>query len=721
MAIYKCKVCGFVYDEEKEGRPVSQLDACPVCRQPVSNLLPVSDGMDCVGRCDAADGAADGAGIAADLSYDPATVRHDPSARYMEEIHEMAVTGKTIGGAMSTKMPVPNWDDILLLGSQLNPAPLNDGDPVDTRTVIGKHAKKPMVLESPIYISHMSFGALSREVKVALAKGSAMAKTAMCSGEGGILPEEKESSYKYIFEYIPNKYSVTDENLRSSDAIEIKIGQGTKPGMGGHLPGEKVTAEIAAIRGKKQGEDIQSPSKFPEINSKEDLRAMVSMLRERSEGRPIGIKIAAGNIERDLEHCVFAGPDFITIDGRGGATGSSPLFLREATTIPTVYALARARKYLDAVHADIDLVITGGLRVSADFAKALAMGADAIAVASAPLIAAACQQYRICGTGSCPVGVATQDPELRKRLQVDVAAQRVANYLNVSTEELRTFARVTGNTSVHGLSMKNLVTLSSDMAAYTGIRHAGQPCEEYNITPAEEIGRADFEKKENIKEERTMKKYKCKICGEVFEVKDGETPVCPLCKATGDKLELIEEAPANKYAGTQTEKNLHAAFDGESGARNKYTYFASVAKKEGYEQIAALFLKTAENEKEHAKMWFKELNGIGDTAANLAAAAAGENYEWTDMYEGFAKTAEEEGFPELAAKFRMVAAIEKHHEERYRALLKNVETAAVFEKSEVKIWECRNCGHLVVGTKAPEVCPVCAHPQSYFEVHAENY
>ena len=177
----------------------------------------------------------------------------------------------------------------------------------------------------------------------------------------------------------------------------------------------------------------------------------------------------------------------------------------------------------------------------------------------------------------------------------------------------------------------------------------------------------------------------------------------------------------NKYAGTQTEKNLHAAFAGESQARNKYTYFASVAKKEGFEQIAQIFTDTADNEKEHAKMWFKELEGIGDTAANLKAAAEGENYEWTDMYEEFAKTAEEEGFEELAKKFRMVAAIEKHHEERYRALLKNIETASVFEKSEVKVWECRNCGHIVVGTKAPVVCPVCAHPQSYFEISADNY
>ena len=222
--------------------------------------------------------------------------------------------------------------------------------------------------------------------------------------------------------------------------------------------------------------------------------------------------------------------------------------------------------------------------------------------------------------------------------------------------------------------------------------------------------------------------WQCRICG--YEYVGEELPddfICPLCKHPASDFEKIvkkaevREMAVNKYAGTQTEKNLQEAFAGESQARNKYTYFASVAKKEGYEQMSALFLKTADNEKEHAKMWFKELAGIGDTKENLAAAAEGENYEWTDMYEGFAKTAEEEGFPELAAKFRAVGEIEKHHEERYRALLKNIETAQVFEKSEVKVWECRNCGHIVVGTKAPEVCPVCNHPQSYFEVHEENY
>ena len=217
-----------------------------------------------------------------------------------------------------------------------------------------------------------------------------------------------------------------------------------------------------------------------------------------------------------------------------------------------------------------------------------------------------------------------------------------------------------------------------------------------------------------------MSKWKCQVCGHVYEG-DALPEVCPVCKQPASKFELIEGPAANPYAGTQTEKNLQAAFAGESQARNKYTYFASVAKKEGYEQIAALFLKTADNEKEHAKMWFKELKGIGNTAQNLLAAAEGENYEWTDMYESFAQTAEQEGFYDLAKKFRLVAAIERHHEERYRALLKNVETAEVFAKSTVKVWECRNCGHIVVGEKAPEVCPTCNHPQAYFEVNCENY
>ena len=259
-----------------------------------------------------------------------------------------------------------------------------------------------------------------------------------------------------------------------------------------------------------------------------------------------------------------------------------------------------------------------------------------------------------------------------------------------------------------------------------------QVYEQFYGTPLSELAEKmlhtiyqDHSDKLHWKGDKTMSKWVCKVCGYVHE---GDTLpedfVCPVCKQPASVFEKVEEEvpkATNKYAGTQTEKNLHAAFAGESEARNKYTYFASVAKKEGFEQISALFSKTADNEKEHAKMWFKELGGLGDTAENLLHAAEGENYEWTDMYDGFAKTAEEEGFPELAAKFRLVAAIEKHHEERYRALLHNVEMAQVFARSEVKVWECRNCGHIVVGTAAPEVCPTCAHPQSFFEIHCENY
>ena len=474
--VYKCSVCGYLFDEEKEGKSFSELTECPLCKQPVEKLepvLPVEENkpepdVEAAEEKSTETKPADGL----DLSYPKETRKTDSSYRYMKEIHEMAVSGKSAIEAMGTQMKMPGWDDILILGAQLNPMPLEEHAEVSLQTVIGKRAKKPMVLDMPVYISHMSFGALSRETKIALAKGSAAAGTAMCSGEGGILPEEKEAAYKYIFEYVPNLYSVTDENLKTADAIEIKIGQGTKPGMGGHLPGGKVTPEIAKIRNKPLGEDVISPSRFPGIDTKDDLKKLVSELRERSEGRPIGIKIAAGRIEKDLEYCVYAEPDFITIDGRGGATGASPAIIRDSTSVPTVYALYRARKYLDSVKAEIDLVITGGLRVSSDFAKALAMGADAVAVASAAMVAAACQQYRICGTGMCPVGVATQEPALRERLHMDAAAGRVANYLRCSAEELKTFARITGHEDIHELSVDDLCTISREISEYTNIEHA---------------------------------------------------------------------------------------------------------------------------------------------------------------------------------------------------------------------------------------------------------
>ena len=460
MAKYRCSVCGYIYDEAKEGVPFSELKECPVCHQPADKftLYEENHGEESPEKKELK------------LDYPKEFIRHDESCRYMKEIHEMAVTG--ISAAMGTTMPMPSWDEILILGAQLDPMPLDEHAPVNTTTVIGKHAKKPLILENPVYISHMSFGALSKEAKIALAKGSAMAHSAMCSGEGGILPEEMEAADKYIFEYVGNLYSVTPENLRNADAIEIKIGQGTKPGMGGHLPGEKVTREISEVRNKPMGKDIIAPSRFPGIETKEDLKNLISQLRYASEGRPIGVKIAAGRIERDLAFCVYAKPDFITIDGRGGATGSSPKLLRDASSVPTVYALHRARKYLDSINSDISLIITGGLRVSSDFAKAIAMGADAVAIASAALMAMACQQYKICGTGMCPMGIATQDEDLRARLHIDAAAARVANFLNVSLEELKMFARITGHENLHDLSAEDLCTISREISEFTNIAHA---------------------------------------------------------------------------------------------------------------------------------------------------------------------------------------------------------------------------------------------------------
>ena len=458
--IYKCTICGHIHNEEATGVLLKDLDVCPICKQDISKFVEVEDSK-----------SSENAEVSSELAYDKNYAKSDKDIRQMDAIHQMAISGESIVAAMYTELPMPNWDDILILGCQLNPQPLESDVDVNTQTVIGKNAKKPLVIESPIYITHMSFGALSRETKISLAKGSAAVKTAQCSGEGGILVEEMENAYKYIFEYVPNRYSVNDENLKNADAIEIKIGQSTKPGLGGQLQGEKVTSEIAEVRGKTVGEDIHSPATIPGISTKDDLKALVDDLRKRSEGRPIGLKFAAGRIEDDLEHVLYAEPDFITIDGRGGSTGASPKLLRDSTSVPTIYALSRARKYLDEHESDIDLTITGGLRVSSDFAKALAMGANAIAIGTGAMIAAACQQYKICDTGDCPVGVATQDDDLRKRLKIEIASKRVENYLKVSTDELKTFARITGHGDVHDLNINDLCTINSEISDYTDIRH----------------------------------------------------------------------------------------------------------------------------------------------------------------------------------------------------------------------------------------------------------
>ncbi len=466
--IYECTLCSYTYDEAREGTLWPALPGnwtCPVCGSgkesfhlaESSRPTPASIGTE---TGSGEEYLAEWRRLADDFEVN------------MADIHRLAMTGKSIIEPMRTRIPTFSWDEILIKGAQLAKMPLNKTQPVATQTMIGPAAALPLMLETPVFVSHISFGALSREAKLALAKGSALAKTAMCSGEGGILPESLEASYRYIFEYVPNKYSVTDENLKLVDAVEIKIGQSAKPGMGGHLPGSKVTREIAAIRGCREGQDIISPSHFPDIRSKEDLKATVTHLRQRTGGKPIGIKLAAGHIESDIDIALYAGVDFITIDGRAGGTGASPKVVKNATSVPTIFALAKARKILDSRGADtVSLIITGGLRLSSDFAKALAMGADAIAVGTAAMMAAGCQQYRVCNTGKCPVGIATQDPALRSRLDVDTSAIRVANFFNVVTEELRDFARLTGNDNVHHLSQADLCTTNSEISNHTSLEH----------------------------------------------------------------------------------------------------------------------------------------------------------------------------------------------------------------------------------------------------------
>jgi len=476
MAKFRCDLCRVYEYDEARGDSVTGLKPntkpedfpddwkCPICGANKKHLKPIKEKEE----------------------PKPPPIKKDEIQGYLEEwarktdeleihmadIHWMSQHAESIIEPMRTEKDVISWDDMLIKGAQLAKIPLNKDDSVNTKTVIGKNAKYPLVIETPIYVTHMSFGALSREIKIALAKGSAAVKTAMCSGEGGILKESMQNSYKYIFEYVPNEYSVTDENLRAVDAIEIKIGQSAKPGMGGHLPAEKVTKEIAEIRGFPEGTDIVSPAHFKDIKNKEDLRKKVSWLREKSGGKPIGIKFAAGDVKGDMKVAVYAKPDFITIDGRPGATAASPKFVKRATSVPTLFALYRARKFLDENSIDdISLVITGGLRVSSDFAKALALGADAVAIGTAALMAAACQQYRICHTGNCPVGVTTQKPKLRERLKIEISARKLENFLRVSTEELRDFARLTGNDDVHGLSITDLCTANSEISNHTKIEH----------------------------------------------------------------------------------------------------------------------------------------------------------------------------------------------------------------------------------------------------------
>ncbi|MBT3192262.1 MAG: glutamate synthase [Verrucomicrobia bacterium] len=466
---YQCGLCAHIYDENQEDIPWEELPddwMCPVCGSGKESFAVITT---------ASVPATPETASSVDVDSDYLAEWRRPADEFeghMADIHRIAESGHSVIEPMRTRLPSFSWDEILVRGAQLSKLPLNKSQPVSTRTTIGPGAAVPMVIESPLFVSHMSYGALSREAKLALAKGSAHAATAMCSGEGGVLPECLEAAHKYIFEYVPNKYSVTDETLKGAAAVEIKIGQSAKPGMGGLLPGHKVTREIAQIRGFREGTDIVSPSHFPDILTRDDLKETIEALRARSGGKPIGVKLAAGHLEADIDIALYAGTDFITIDGRAGGTAAAPKVVKDAASVPTLFALARARAILDARGANgVSLIITGGMRVSSDFAKALAMGADAIAVATAAMMAVGCQQYRICDTGKCPLGIATQDPALRARLNVNKSATRVGNFFRVSTEELKEFARLTGNDDVHGLSMTDLCTTNSEISNHVGIEH----------------------------------------------------------------------------------------------------------------------------------------------------------------------------------------------------------------------------------------------------------
>jgi len=383
-------------------------------------------------------------------------------------------SGSPAISAMGTRLPLrPLWDDILLLPGQVSRPPRLDQEPLSLRTVIGRSAAHPLVLEIPMYVSHMSFGALSASAKTALAHVAEAAGTAIGSGEGGILDAERTVASRYIFEMASGYFGWSPANVARADAVELKFGQSAKAGSGGLLPAAKVTPRIAEVRGLRPGEDAHSPARFTDIAGPADLRARVSWIRDQIEGRPVGIKFAAGRVEEDVDAAVEAGVDFITIDGRGGGTGAAPDVLKDNLTIPIQYALYRARRRLEHHgRTDIDLIATGGFRSAGDIVKALALGAQAVALATGSMIAIGCQQYLACDTGNCPVGIATQRADLEARLDVDLSTERGVATFRALRSEVELLARAIGVADVHDLRPTDLATLDSEVSAHTDIRHA---------------------------------------------------------------------------------------------------------------------------------------------------------------------------------------------------------------------------------------------------------
>ncbi len=369
---------------------------------------------------------------------------------------------------------LPKWDNIQFLPAQMATRPLLDNEEVGTKVIIGPRAKKPLTIDIPLIVSDMSFGSLSREAKTALAMGAEMAGTGICSGEGGMLPAEQENNSKYFYELASGKFGFSWEKVEKVQAFHFKGGQGAKTGTGGHLPGHKVTEEIAKVRGLEAGQTAISPAAFPDLFTAADFRKVAEEVRERTGGIPVGYKVAASHIEADIDFALEVGVDYIILDGRGGGTGSAPTILRDNINVPTIPALARARRHLDKVGADeITLLITGGLRVAEDFAKAMMLGADAIAVANSAIQAIGCLGMRACHSNNCPVGIATQKDHLRKRLIVEASAKQLHNFFDATNELIKVIARSCGHDHVGKFNMNDLSTFDRDIHHLTGIPYAG--------------------------------------------------------------------------------------------------------------------------------------------------------------------------------------------------------------------------------------------------------
>lgn len=413
-------------------------------------------------------------------SAQPVPKAQEPIEPYVEFIQELAKNGLDKFGhhgpmdAMGVpRKDLPKWDDIQFITAQLAKLPLLDDEPVSTKTIIGPNANKPLELEIPLFVSDMSFGSLSEEAKTALAKGAEIAGTGICSGEGGMLPEEQQANSRYFYELASAQFGFSIDKVKKCQAFHFKGGQAAKTGTGGHLPGNKVTEKIAEVRGLNIGDDAISPSRFPEWNSLDDFKKCAEEVREATSGIPIGFKLSAQHIEKDIDAALEIGVDYIILDGRGGGTGAAPLIFRDNISVPTIPALARARKHLDNANKNVSLVITGGLRTPADFAKALALGADAIAVSNAAMQAIGCIGMRACNTNTCPVGIATQDPELRKRLKVDNAAEGLGKFFKASAELMTILARACGHRSLSDFSIDDLTTWKKEIAQLSGVKFGG--------------------------------------------------------------------------------------------------------------------------------------------------------------------------------------------------------------------------------------------------------